>query len=208
MNKRTQQVIILSSVFTLYIAVFLDYILGPMINVMEDFLRFFALFGLLTLFVSSIMSAFTKEIYQIFGKPFKKVHHIVAYTGLSLIILHPIFLAIALKSANVFVPRFDSWSAFWQFAGIPALYLIILATVAGLLQPRIKKWWRYVHALNYIALLFGVIHGMLLGTNLSTSLFLKIVYGSLLVLSTAAFVYKRYKSIKRKKEREEKNRNL
>ena len=80
MNKRTQQVIVLSSVFTLYIAVFLDYILGPMINVMEDFLRFFALFGLLTLFVSSIMSAFTKEIYQIFGKPFKKVHHIVAYT--------------------------------------------------------------------------------------------------------------------------------
>ncbi|MHA1447595.1 MAG: hypothetical protein ACTSSN_12945, partial [Candidatus Heimdallarchaeaceae archaeon] len=171
-------------------------------DVMYDFVRILALFGLLTLFVSSIMTAFTKEIFQLFGKPFKKVHHIVAYFGLSLIILHPVFLVIYTKMPEFLLPRFDSWIVFWTFAGIPALYLIILASIAGLLQPRIKKWWRYVHGLNYIALLFGVIHGMLLGTDLSTSIFLKIFYVSLLVLTSAAFVYKRYKSIRRKnKER-------
>ncbi|MHA1220077.1 MAG: hypothetical protein ACTSO5_15565 [Candidatus Heimdallarchaeaceae archaeon] len=202
MNKRLKQVIVLSSVFLLYLAVFLVYILGDRFDVMYDFVRILALFGLLTLFVSSIMTAFTKEIFQLFGKPFKKVHHIVAYFGLSLIILHPVFLVIYTKMPEFLLPRFDSWIVFWTFAGIPALYLIILASIAGLLQPRIKKWWRYVHGLNYIALLFGVIHGMLLGTDLSTSIFLKIFYVSLLVLTSAAFVYKRYKSIRRKnKER-------
>ncbi|MHA1515073.1 MAG: hypothetical protein ACTSPF_06010 [Candidatus Heimdallarchaeaceae archaeon] len=202
MNKRLKQVIVLSSVFLLYLAVFLVYILGDRFDVMYDFVRILALFGLLTLFVSSIMTAFTKEIFQLFGKPFKKIHHIVAYFGLSLIILHPVFLVIYTKMPEFLLPRFDSWIAFWTFAGIPALYLIILASIAGLLQPRIKKWWRYVHGLNYIALLFGVIHGMLLGTDLSTSIFLKIFYVSLLVLTSAAFVYKRYKSIRRKnKER-------
>ena len=204
MNKRLKQVIVLSSVFLLYLAVFLVFILGDRFDVMYDFVRILALFGLLTLFVSSIMTAFTKEIFQLFGKPFKKVHHIVAYFGLSLIILHPVFLVIYTKMPEFLLPRFDSWIVFWTFAGIPALYLIILASIAGLLQPRIKKWWRYVHGLNYIALLFGVIHGMLLGTDLSTSIFLKIFYVSLLVLTSAAFVYKRYKSIRRKNK--EKNR--
>lgn len=203
MNKRLKQVIVLSSVFLLYLAVFLVFILGDRFDVMYDFVRILALFGLLTLFVSSIMTAFTKEIFQLFGKPFKKVHHIVAYFGLSLIILHPVFLVIYTKMPEFLIPRFDSWIVFWTFAGIPALYLIILASIAGLLQPRIKKWWRYVHGLNYIALLFGVIHGMLLGTDLSTSIFLKIFYVSLLVLTSAAFVYKRYKSIRRKKQRKE-----
>lgn len=204
MNKRLKQVIVLSSVFLLYLAVFLVFILGDRFDVMYDFVRILALFGLLTLFVSSIMTAFTKEIFQLFGKPFKKVHHIVAYFGLSLIILHPVFLVIYTKMPEFLIPRFDSWIVFWTFAGIPALYLIILASIAGLLQPRIKKWWRYVHGLNYIALLFGVIHGMLLGTDLSTSIFLRIFYVSLLVLASAAFVYKRYKSIRRKNK--EKNR--
>ncbi|MCG3259841.1 MAG: hypothetical protein H7644_08845 [Candidatus Heimdallarchaeota archaeon] len=203
MNKRLKQVIVLSSVFLLYLAVFLVFILGDRFDVMYDFVRILALFGLLTLFVSSIMTAFTKEIFQLFGKPFKKVHHIVAYFGLSLIILHPVFLVIYTKMPEFLIPRFDSWIVFWTFAGIPALYLIILASIAGLLQPRIKKWWRYVHGLNYIALLFGVIHGMLLGTDLSTSIFLRIFYVSLLVLASAAFVYKRYKSIRRKKQRKE-----
>lgn len=203
MNKRLKQVIVLSSVFLLYLAVFLVFILGDRFDVMYDFVRILALFGLLTLFVSSIMAAFNKEIFQIFGKPFKKVHHIVAYFGLSLIILHPVFLVIYTKMPEFLLPRFDSWIVFWTFAGIPALYLIILASIAGLLQPRIKKWWRYVHGLNYIALLFGVIHGMLLGTDLSTSIFLKIFYVSLLVLASVAFVYKRYKSIRRKKQKKE-----
>ncbi len=204
MNKKVKQSIILSSIFVLYLIVFLIFILGPKISVMEDFLRFFGLAGLLTLFVSSIMAAFTKEIYQIYGKPFKKIHHIISYTGLLLIILHPVFLIIVTKNPKFLVPRVGSWPSFWNFAGIPALYLIVLATIAGVLQPRIKKWWRYIHALNYIALLFGVIHGMLLGTDLSTSIMLKIIYICLLVLATAAFVFKRYKTIRRKKQRKEK----
>ena len=212
MNKRTKQIIIIAGILSLYLAVFLVFILGPMTVVLYDLVRILALFGLLTLFVSSIMAAFTKEIYQIFGKPYKKVHHIFAYTGLVLIILHPIFLSILTGSADVFVPRFDDWRTFWFLAGRPALYLVILAVIAGILQPRIKKWWRYIHGLNYIALLFGVVHGMLIGTdlapNLPATIFLKTLYITLLALATSSFVFKRYKSVKRKKQRREKEKNI
>jgi DMSO/TMAO reductase YedYZ heme-binding membrane subunit len=212
MEKRTKQIIVISSVFSLYLAVFLVFILGPKTVVLYDFTRIFALFGLLTLFVSSIMAAFTKEVYQIFGKPYKKIHHIFAITGLALIIMHPVFLAIVAGSADVFVPRFDDWRTFWFLAGRPALYLILVAFIAGILQPVIKKWWRYVHGLNYIALLFGVVHGMLIGTDLAPNLpgtiFLKVLYVTLLAFATASFGLKRYKSFKRKKQRREKQQSV
>ena len=209
MEKRVRQIIIISGVFILYLVVFLVFILNPFTIPLYDLVRITALFGLLTLFISSIMAAFTKEIYQIFGKPFKKIHHIFAYTGLVLITLHPILYSIVVKSANVFAPKFGSWGEFLSLAGRPALYLIFLAVLAGILQPRIKNWWRYIHVLNYIALLFGVIHGMWTGTSdLSTSILLQILYVTLLALATASFAYKRYKSVKRKKQRKEKDKKI
>lgn len=208
MNRRTKQIIFIAGIFSLYLAVFLVFILEPMTGILNEFIRIFALFGLLTLSISSIMAAFTREIYQIFGKPFKKIHHIFAYTGLVLIILHPVLLSISSKSANVFIPKFNNWITFWSLAGRPALYLILLAFLAGILQKRIRKWWRYIHGLSYIAVLFGVIHGMLIGKNLSpnlpASIFLKVLYVTLLALTATTFIVKRYKSIKKKKRIKEK----
>ncbi|NPD88399.1 MAG: hypothetical protein HGN29_06730 [Asgard group archaeon] len=84
------------------------------------------------------------------------------------------------------------------WAGRPALYLIIVAVIAGFLQSKIRKWWRYIHVFNYIAVTFGVIHGILIGAHLSTSLTLKIIYGILLVLTAISFILKRYQTYKKK----------
>ena len=204
MDKKVKQILTISAVVILYVLVFIFYILGPLTTRIEDFTRFFALFGLLSLLISSIMAAFTREIYQIFGKPFKTVHHFIALFGLSMIILHPVLFVIETRNPMAFVPDFTSWLSFWVLAGRPALYLIIIAVIAGFLQKRIKKWWRYIHAFNYLAVVFGVIHGMLIGTNLSTSIALKIIYLLLLVFTAIAFIIKRYNTYKRKQNRRKK----
>ncbi len=204
MEKKGKRIILISSLSVLYLTVFLIYILRSLGPFIEEFLRFLALFGLLSLFVSSIMAAFTREIFQVFGKPFKKVHHIIALTALGLVTLHPIFVVIFYKNASLFLPNFDSLSSFMTFAGAPSLYLILLATLAGFFQRRIPKFWRYVHGLNYVALIFGVIHGIKIGADLSSSSALKIIYILMLVLTTGAFVFKRYRNYKKKQRIKEK----
>jgi predicted ferric reductase len=209
MDKRKKQFLILTGVFSLYLIIFIIYIVDAKTNVLEEFIRILALFGLLSLFISSIMAAFTREIYKLFGKPFKKVHHYIALSALILITTHPILIAINYTDASVFVPDFSSSYAFWALAGRPALYLIFIAVIAGFLQTKIKRYWRYIHGLNYVALVFGVVHGMLIGSNLSRLVALKVIYVLMLVLVTFSFVLKRYQTYKRKKriktKKQEKN---
>ncbi len=203
-EKKAKQIILISSVSVLYLAVFLIFILKPLGLVIEEFYRFFALFGLLSLFISSIMAAFTRELFQVFGKPFKKIHHISALTALGLITIHPLLFVIYYGDTQFLLPRFDSWYFFWALAGIPALYLIFLAVLAGFLQRKIPKFWRYVHGLNYVALTFGVIHGIMIGRDLGSSIALQIIYILMLVLTTVAFGFKRYRNHKKKKRIREK----
>lgn len=204
MEKRAKQIILISFVSVLYQAVFLMFIIRPLGLVMEEFLRFFALFGLLSLFVSSIMAAFTRETFQIFGKSFKEVHHFIALTALGLITFHPIFVTILYSDAFLLLPNFDSWYSFWAFAGSPALYLIFLAVIAGFLQRKILKFWRYVHGLNYVALTFGVIHGIMIGRDLSSSIALQVIYVLMLILTTTTFAFKRYRNYRKKQRIQEK----
>lgn len=204
MDKKVKQIILIGSLSALYLTVFLIFILRPLDPFIVELFRFLALFGLLSLFVSSIMAAFTREIFQIFGKPFKKVHHIIALTALGLLVLHPILVVISYKFVPLFFPNFLSWDSFWTFAGSPALYFILLAASAGFLQRKIPKFWRYLHGLNYVALIFGVIHGIKIGVDLYSSIVLKIIYILMLVLTMIAFVFKRYKNYKKKKRIREK----
>ncbi|MCG3223124.1 MAG: hypothetical protein H7647_01570 [Candidatus Heimdallarchaeota archaeon] len=202
MEKKAKQIILIGSLSALYLTVFLIYILRPLDLILEEFSRFLALFGLLSLFVSSIMAAFTREIFQVLGKPFKKVHHIIGLTALGLITFHPIFIVISYSDASLFLPNFGSLSSFVTYAGAPSLYLILLATLAGYFQRKIPKFWRYIHGLNYVALIFGVIHGIKIGGYFSSSSALKIIYILMLVLTTVAFGFKRYRNYKKKKEKD------
>ncbi len=203
-GEKSEANLLIGSLSTLYITVFLIYILRPLDLFLEEFSRFLALFGLLSLFVSSIMAAFTREIFQVLGKPFKKVHHIIALTALGLITFHPIFVVIFSSDVSLFLPNFGSLSLFMTYAGAPSLYLILLATLAGYFQRKIPKFWRYIHGLSYVALIFGVIHGIKIGGHFSSSIALKIIYILMLVLTTFAFGFKRYRNYKKKRRIREK----
>ena len=88
------------------------------------------------------------------------------------------------------MPRFDSWAIFFQLGGRLAIYLIAIAALAALLRKRWRNGWRIVHMLNYIALLLGTVHAVLIGTDFGQP-FLRLVPIAMAVLAVAVFVRKR-----------------
>jgi hypothetical protein len=155
-------------------------------------IRFAGLAGFVLLAVAALMTPWSREIYRNFGTSFGKFHHIFAISGLVLITLHPVLLAMRLMNASVFLPWFGSFQEFFVLAGRPALILIYLAVAAVLLRRCIPSYWRAVHALIWVALILAIIHGDLIGTDMKNpSLFL--IFNGLAVVAVGAFVLKRVK---------------
>lgn len=71
------------------------------------------------------------------------------------------------------------------------MILIYVALAAVLLRRRIVAYWRWIHALMYVALFFGVVHADLLGMDFEDPVFI-VIYNGLFVVVLAAFVYKRW----------------
>jgi hypothetical protein len=155
-------------------------------------IRFAGLAGFILLAVAALMTPWSREIYRNFGASFGKFHHIFAISGLVLITLHPVLLAMRLMNASVFLPWFGSFQEFLVLAGRPALILIYLAVAGVLLRRCIPSYWRAVHALIWVALILAIIHGDLIGTDMKNpSLFL--IFNGLAVVAVGAFVLKRVK---------------
>jgi DMSO/TMAO reductase YedYZ heme-binding membrane subunit len=124
-----------------------------------------AMVGYVAVFLAILSSAYMRELYRMLGRPFLWGHHVLSISGLVLLTLHPVVLAIALTNISVFVPRFDSWTIFFQLAGRPALYVMWAAVVGALLRKSWREGWRLLHQLNYVAFLLGTVHGILIGTD-------------------------------------------
>ncbi|HOI58914.1 MULTISPECIES: hypothetical protein [unclassified Methanoculleus] len=160
--------------------------------------RLLALWGFLSLGIAVILTPFLREIMKVFGRPFLNVHHTFAAVGLLLPTLHPVTLAIASLNPAIFIPVFFPWERFWLNAGRPALYLLYIAFAAVLLRKYIPKYWRWVHGLMYVVLLFAVVHGNLIGTDFENPV-IWVLFNTLFSLAVAAFILKRWQKMQKKK---------
>jgi sulfoxide reductase heme-binding subunit YedZ len=149
-----------------------------------------ALFAYGTLFVAILSHEYMREMRKLFGKSFLNVHHILAVTGLVLVVMHPVLMAISLRDPTQFVPRFDSLRTFLTLGGRPALYLILIATLAAVARRRLKDTWKVIHWLTYLAFVLVFAHSWLLGGNVSTSI-LRFVWPLMLVTVVVVFLRKR-----------------
>ncbi len=190
--------ILIASWVTMYAVLVLLFLQATFNSPISFITRFFALTGIVSLFNATFLSAFLRDVTRVLGKPFIKIHHVFAILGTALITTHPVVLAINFMNPTVFIPSFESWLAFWRLAGRPALILIWIALVAVLLKRLLKRSWRALHALNYIALTFGVVHGLLL-VGSRQNVVIAIIYVALLGFSFFTFTYKRYLKIKQSK---------
>lgn len=181
-------------------------------------IRLFALLGLVSMFIASMITPFQKELYKIFKVPFLKIHHYLTIFGLTMITLHPVLYAIeraiattAREGAKVFLPVFTSAFDFWLLAGRPALIIIYIAVIGALIRKGFKKGWRWMHALNYIALIFGVVHGIMNGSDFygfigpisgnETGFIMTLMFLLMTVMTTATFTLKRIQLYKLKQKR-------
>ncbi|NHJ41064.1 MAG: hypothetical protein FK731_13615 [Asgard group archaeon] len=211
---KKEGIILIIGIACVNLAVVLIYFANGVAAEFRTFYRLFALLGLVAMYISAILTPFQRELYRIFKQPFQKIHHTSAITGLALVTAHPIMFAIEQAilvnpstGAAVFLPKFDSAYNFWSLAGRPAFYIIYIAVVAFFLKKIWKQGWRWLHALNYIALLFATIHGIIIGSDFYNfvgpvkdfipGLLMDIIFLILISITHISFTIKRIDMLKR-----------
>ena len=182
----------------LYILILILFLLTPFTDAFSFIIRFGALFGFTSMFIATMMTPFVVQLYKIFGRPFVKIHHIFSITGLVLITLHPVMFAISEMNLLVFIPVFSSWIRFWELGGRLALILIYIAVIGALLRKKVRKNWRIIHALNYVALFLAYVHGVLIGQDFR-NVGILVIFTIMIILSFGVLIFKRYLIYKRKK---------
>ncbi|HME54825.1 MAG TPA: hypothetical protein VKM55_21655 [Candidatus Lokiarchaeia archaeon] len=156
--------------------------------------RIFALMGITSLFNASFISAFSKQASKAFGVKFLNVHHFFAIAGFSFITLH--FLTIWLYEGilTVYSPSFLGGGTvpLIIILGTSALAIVCISLISILVKNLLKKYWRFMHSLIYIALVIAVIHGSLIGEDLTFNPVIFAIILGLLVFLGINFAYKRY----------------
>jgi DMSO/TMAO reductase YedYZ heme-binding membrane subunit len=92
---------------------------------------------------------------------------------------------------SILLPNFSSISNFFFYGGSIALITIYIAFGAVLLRRKIVVYWRYFHALMYVALFFRVVHAYLWGLDFK-NVDVKAVYDGLFAAAIVAFILKRW----------------
>jgi DMSO/TMAO reductase YedYZ heme-binding membrane subunit len=154
-------------------------------------IRAAALLGYLAIFLAVVSSAYMRELFRLLGRPFIKVHHILSLSGLALVTLHPLGVALRSSQLAVFLPDVSSLRGFLELGGRPAWYLIAAAALAAALRTRIKRSWRTVHYLNYLAFFLATVHAVLIGTDFIQSLVTRVFAVGLALVVEVIFLRKR-----------------
>lgn len=184
-------------ILALYLWVIILFFLKP-VDLKDYFIQLAVLIGFTSLFLAAVITPFMKQVYKMFGTSFLNIHHIFSIIGLLLITIHPIAIAVAYNAPDAFIPKFDSWIVFWNLAGRPALYILYISVAAVLLKKYLPgKVWRVLHGLNYVALVFGYFHGVLIGDDFE-NLGVMITFTAMLVIVFEVLIYRRYQKYKLK----------
>jgi methionine sulfoxide reductase heme-binding subunit len=128
-------------------------------------MRILAFMAYLLTYISILGVLYNQELVRIFGRMFIKVHHVMTFTALSLMVLHPIFILFGGYPLYYLLPDFTTPLNAFARNGPIALLLFAIAAVAAVLRATVKKSWRTVHWLVYLAFLVASVHAVLLGTN-------------------------------------------
>ena len=126
-----------------------------------------AMLGYMYVFLTCLSSAFLQDMNRYFGRPYLRVHHLMATMGLTLLSVHGLTVAWDSWSAAVFLPRFGSVEGFLLWGGPPAYILVWIAVIAAVMRLSMGARWRVLHLLNYIAFVLATVHALMIGTDFS-----------------------------------------
>jgi len=182
----------------LYLLVFVVLMLAPLVwvalrpagTLVGRAVRGLALSGYLAVFLAILSSAYMRQLYRRFGRPFIKVHHTFSITGLVLITLHPVAAAWQSGTISTFLPVFYPLSTFLALGGRLAWYLIAAAALAAWIRKRLGQNWRILHYLTYIGFGLATPHAFMIGTELQVPL-VKGIFAAMALVVVVVFVVKR-----------------
>ncbi|TFG01325.1 MAG: hypothetical protein EU539_14175, partial [Promethearchaeota archaeon] len=191
MNKKNNTIILYSSIVVLYIVITVLFLLTPAKDSYDFIIRIAALLGLTSMIIATMMTPFMVQLYKYFGQKFIKVHHLFSVLGLILATIHPVAFALYVMNIAVFVPVFYPFYDFWLLAGRPALIIIYVAVLAAIFRKKVPKYWKQIHFLNYVAILFGYVHGILIGTDFK-NLAILVIFTIMTIAVFCGLIYRRY----------------
>lgn len=119
-------------------------------------------------FLAIMTSAFPKEITRLAGGSFIHIHHIFAFLGLAMMLVHAGATWASFGTSDVFAPNFGSLREFFLYGGRVALPLFILTAVTAKYGNSIR-FWRKIHLLNYVAFLLATAHAVMIGTDFDSA---------------------------------------
>ncbi|MFO8017958.1 MAG: hypothetical protein R6U96_04940 [Promethearchaeia archaeon] len=187
-------------IVSLYAWITLLYFFGNPGGFSATIIRLGVLLGYTSLFLAALTTSLMKQITKSFGTSFLNIHHVFSVTGVILVTLHPITMAIQWGTLALFIPAFEDWVSFWAGAGPIALYIIyfsaLIAVVRKYFSPKI---WRILHGFIYVALIFAYFHGVLRGTDFA-NLGIMITFTAMLIILFEILIYRRYQKYKLKQK--------
>lgn len=166
--------------------------------------QIFGLIGACLLIYVIFFSTRPKFLEDKFGGLDKiyKSHHQIGVVAWILLLLHPLMLSFVqirfsiIKVFSYFIPIKD----FPTNLGIFALLLMIVLLMLTLFFRPTFKIWKFTHKFLSLALSLGVLHALLIGSDISKFLPLKIYMTTLLLVGICAALYQIFLSgILRKK---------
>lgn len=105
--------------------------------------------------------------------PLFRIHNLLAYATLVLILAHPLLLLFAQKGfglLEILVPIFAPEQPFENTLGAIALYAMLVVIATSYFRRRMSfRRWKAIHCANYLAALTFIFHSLLTNPNLDDS---------------------------------------
>ncbi|MFA4907262.1 MAG: ferric reductase-like transmembrane domain-containing protein [archaeon] len=165
-----------------------------------DYFRLLGLYAFSLVFVSIFLSAFADQLAKLFPRPKTlKAHMALGIFALILAFSHPLALYAILAAggwlgtlAGIFVfPLAISALGPIQSLGTIALYLIVIAVIAGILRKKMRyTTFLKFHDLSYLAFFFGFFHSILIGTHLRNLTALSFLWFAFLIIVVIGLILK------------------
>jgi predicted ferric reductase len=99
--------------------------------------------------------------------PLFRIHNWIAYTGLAVVVLHPLLLLFAAKPrfglGDILLPVSSPGQTFYNNLGALTLYSVLLVVVTSYFRPKLgSRPWKKIHYTAYFAAAVLFTHGLLI----------------------------------------------
>ncbi len=144
-------------------------------------LRTLALVAFSLLFLNAVVGAYRPLLNRVYrADRLQDVHNAVAALLFTLALAHGIL--VLTQGIGGYV---------WQVLLGPVVLVLLVLTIAAAKQRnRLRRVWRWIHRLNYAVFAFAAGHALVLGYNLATQPFLKVIVFVYLAVAAAGLGYR------------------